>query len=91
MNIGNLAMIFKLNAIEGVYPTSKDGEIILSSKNSCFEIDNFEQFYTVNGDPATAREKPLATSINSDLSRSPTLDLPLSYQPPSTSVYTSST
>ncbi len=50
MSIANLAMIFKLDANEGVYLTSEEGEIILPGENSSFSIDNFDVCYTVNGE-----------------------------------------
>lgn len=78
MNIANLAMIFKLDANEGVYLTSEEGEIILPGENSFFPIDNFDVCYTVNGEPAAKGGPKPATG--SDLSHRP-VGLPLSYQP----------
>ncbi len=78
MSIANLAMIFKLDANEGVYLTSEEGEIILPGENSSFSIDNFDVCYTVNGEQV-AKGGPKAAAT-SDLSHHP-VGLLLSYQP----------
>ena len=78
MSIANLAMIFKLDANEGVYLTSEEGEIILPGENSSFSIDNFDVCYTVNGEQVA--KGGLKAAATSDLSHRP-VGLLLSYQP----------
>ena len=80
VSVTNLAMIFKLEAQQGIYIHSEEeAEIILPSESGTFLVEDFTKTYVVNGEPALSVIPP----VNS-LSQSPStsLGIPISYQQP---------
>ena len=80
VSVTNLAMIFKLEAQQGIYIRSEEeAEIILPSESGTFLVEDFSKTYVVNGEPAVS----VIPAVNS-LSQSPStsLGIPISYQQP---------
>ena len=53
LNNSNLAMIFRLDLNQGIYNSSKEGEIILSSDTAFYHVEDLEKTYFVNGERMT--------------------------------------
>ena len=49
LNNCNLDMMFRLDLNQGIYISSKDGEIILPSDTGFYHIEDLERTYFVNG------------------------------------------
>ena len=80
VSVTNLAIIFKLEAQQGIYIHSEEeAEIILPSESGIFLVEDFSKTYVVNGEPAVSLIPP----VNS-VSQSPStsLGIPISYQQP---------
>ena len=80
VSVTNLAMIFKLEAQQGIYiHLEEEAEIILPSESGTFQVEDFSKTYVVNEEPAVSVIPP----VNS-LSQSPftSLGIPISYQQP---------
>ena len=79
VSVTNLAMIFKLEAQQGIYIHSEEeAEIILPSESGTFLVEDFSKTYVVNGEPAVSVIPP----VNSSQSPSTSLGIPISYQQP---------
>ena len=53
VTVANLALIFKLEAQQGIYIYSEEeAEIILPSESGTFQVEDFWKTYVVNGEPA---------------------------------------
>ena len=79
VSVTNLAMIFKLEAQQGIYIYSEeDAEIILPSESGTFLVEDFSKTYVVNGEPAVSVIPP----VNSSQSPSTSLGIRISYQQP---------
>ena len=79
VSVTNLAMIFKLEAQQGIYIHSEEeAEIILPSESGTFLVEDFSKTYVVNGEPAVSVIPP----VNSSQSPSTCLGIPISYQQP---------
>ena len=50
LNNRNLAMIFRLDLNQGIYISSKEGEIILPSDIGFYPVEDLEKTYFVNGE-----------------------------------------
>ena len=56
----NLAIIFKLEAQQGIYIHSEEeAEIILPSESGTFLVEDFSKTYVVNGEPAVSVITPV--------------------------------
>ena len=80
VSVTNLAMIFKLEAQQGIYTvhSEEEAEIILPSESGTFLVEDFSKTYVVNGEPAVSVIPP----VNSSQSPSTCLGIPISYQQP---------
>ena len=80
VSVTNLAMIFKLEAQQGIYTvhSEEEAEIILPSESETFLVEDFLKTYVVNGEPAVSVIPP----VNSAQSPSTCLGIPISYQQP---------
>ena len=71
VSVTNLAIIFKLEAQQGMYIHSEEeAEIILPSESGTFLVEDFSKTYVVNGEPAVS----VITPVNS-VSQSPSTTL----------------
>ena len=50
LNNSNLAMIFRFDLNQGIYISSKEGEIILQSDTGFYHVEDLEKTYFVNGE-----------------------------------------
>ena len=79
VSVTNLAMIFKLEAQQGIYIHSEEeAEIILPSESGTFLVEVFSKTYVVNEEPAVSVIPP----VNSSQSPSTSLGIPISDQQP---------
>ena len=78
VSVTNLAMILKLEAQQGIYIHSEEGEIILPSESGTFLVEDFSKTYVMNGEPAVSVIPP----VNSSQSPSTSLGIPISYHQP---------
>ena len=79
VSVTNLAMIFKLEAQQGIYIHSEEeAKIILPSESGTFLVEDFSKMFAVNGEPAVSVIPP----VNSSPSPSTSLGIPISYQQP---------
>ena len=79
VSVTNLAMIFKLEAQQGIYIHSEEeAEIILPSESGTFLVEDFSKTYIVNEEPAVSVIPP----VNSSQSPSTSLGIPISDQQP---------
>ena len=71
VSVTNLAIIFKLEAQQGMYIHSEEeAEIIMPSEIGTFLVEDFSKTYVVNGEPAVS----VITPVNS-VSQSPSTAL----------------
>ena len=78
VSVTNLAMILKLEAQQGIYIHSEEGEITLPSESGTFLVEDFSKTYVMNGEPAVSVIPP----VNSSQSPSTSLGIPISYHQP---------
>ena len=76
VSVTNLAMIFKLEAQQGIYTvhSEEEAEIILPSESGTFLVEDFSKTYVVNGEPVVSVIPPQSPSTS--------LGIPISYQQP---------
>ena len=80
VSVTNLAMIFKLEAQQGIYIHSEEeAEIILPSESGTILVEDFTKTYVVNGEPAVSVIPPVNSLLQSS---STSLGIPISYQQP---------
>ena len=74
VSVTNLAMIFKLEAQQGIYTvySEEEAEIILPSESGTFLVEDFSKTYVVNGEPVVSVIPPQSPSTS--------LGIPISYQ-----------
>ena len=75
-SVTNLAMIFKLEAQQGIYTvhSEEEAEIILPSESGTVLVEDFSKTYVVNGEPVVSVIPPQSPSTS--------LGIPISYQQP---------
>ena len=78
ISVTNLAMIFKLEAQQGIYIHSEEeAEIILPSESGSFLVDDYSKIYVVNGEPAVSVIPPVSSLSQSSCT---SLGIPIYYQ-----------
>ena len=81
VSVTNLAVIFKLEARQGIYILSEEekAEIILPSESGTFLVEDYSKTYVVNGEPAVSVIPPVNSLLQSS---STSRGIPISYQQP---------